>query len=287
VAASSDEAAGSDVIVTLTGGLGNQLFQYAAGLALSRRLGVGLTLDVGAYRRDRLRRFSLEPILHPEVTVADHPRWRVRLRRRVGRREPPPFRPDNAGWDPAFAGIAAPVRLHGTCASPRYFAEVGETVRREFTGFPLESEAARALRGRVAAGEMCAVHVRRGDYLKNAKRLRKLGLKDRDYYARAIDEVRARAGHDLTVVVFSDEPNAARTVLDGLVRRVVVAEGTHDTEDLVLMAACDHHVIANSTFSWWGAWLATSPHQLVVAPARWFAQHPEPRDLIPADWMRR
>jgi len=134
-----------------------------------------------------------------------------------------------------------------------------------------------------AASLPVSLHVRRGDYTLAAEGNIALPL---DYYRRAIEFIRERF-EDTTFFIFSDDIEFARRNLPAGMRQIFV-EGNDDLsshEDLRLMAACQHHVIANSSFSWWGAWLNPSPEKVVVAPRHWhLSPDSDYPDLLPPTW---
>ena len=136
-----------------------------------------------------------------------------------------------------------------------------------------------------------SVHVRRGDYLKPGT-LEYHGILDQPYYREALARLKAGAGEGAELFVFSDDAVAAEQVLNFVPKsRLVHVRGDQGRpwEDMALMARCRHHVIANSSFSWWGAWLSRSPDKIVVAPRAWFApaelKKLSTADLYPPGWM--
>jgi hypothetical protein len=294
------------VVAALMGGLGNQLFQYAAGRALAKARGAELLLDVSplahpaTLRRYMLDAYAIRAALFPfplrirrsgAVATAfptgrDFRRGPVAAVRRLlsehGRRELPVVTEESFRPDTATAASDAGAYLAGYWQSERYFqaiaAELRETFRR-----PREVDARNAAwLARIAATDAVCVHVRRGDYLQ-PDIAAVYGVCSPDYYRRALALVRERVA-DATAFVFSDDPAWARTNLDGV---VVDANGPSQApQELMLMAACRHHVIANSSLSWWAAWLAASTDQIVVAPDPWFADGGETPDLLPARWTK-
>jgi hypothetical protein len=129
-----------------------------------------------------------------------------------------------------------------------------------------------------------SVHLRRGDYATAYGSSVMLSM---DYYARALREICDCAG-DCTFFVFSDDALFARQWVGGRSNFVVVDhnDGEHAAhEDIRLMSLCRHHIIANSTFSWWGAWLNRNPDKRVIAPARWLGYETRKTDLLPSDWQ--
>jgi hypothetical protein len=131
------------------------------------------------------------------------------------------------------------------------------------------------------------LHVRRGDFVSLNSAARVHGLCSVDYYARAINLVRSRCP-GCHFLVFSDDPQWARAELPLDPSAVFVTGNAERPEqDLILMSACGHHIIANSSFSWWGAWLAASQAKVVIAPKQWFLNAPrDTSDLIPDGWIR-
>jgi hypothetical protein len=138
--------------------------------------------------------------------------------------------------------------------------------------------------------ESVSVHVRRGDYVTDPAANRVHGTCGSEYYERAA-ELLCEQVTSPRFFVFSDDPEAARRELrmPGPAEFIDGNVGQRDWEDLRLMTSCRHHIIANSTFSWWGAWLAHHDEQVVAAPHAWFRPGAKPghcvRDLIPQSWM--
>lgn len=282
------------ITVTVSGGLGNQLFQAAAALALADRHGTGVRLDLGKFRRlagpsedPASRPPRLDAFLLPGVELCpEHESRRARLRWNVARtlHLPPSllgFRVDAHVYDASFHHLPDGTWLRGYFQSEHYFAKAADRIR---TAFAPKDD---ALRARVAATleslrrpsrPLVSLHVRRGDFL---------GLSDRDCLTpdRFLDDARALfPGSDF--IVFSDDPGWCRATLEDDVTRV--SPFARVVEDLVAMTLCDHNIVAKSTFSWWGAWLNATPGRRVVAPAiarrhppAWAGEGP---DYYPAGW---
>ena len=191
-------------------------------------------------------------------------------------------------FDPAVLDSRAPCYLKGYWQSPRYFTAIEPQIRRELTvSAPLEGQN-RAVADRIRASLAVSVHVRRGDYAANEQTNKFHGTCSAEYYYAAEKLLQSRVG-PLTLFVFSDEPQWAQENLRFASPTVVVGHNQPDRahEDLRLMTMCRHHIIANSTFSWWGAWLCDEPDKVVVAPRNWFSEGgPRTDDLIPKDWPR-
>jgi hypothetical protein len=301
------------ITVSLIGGLGNQMFQYAAGKALAVRHGVPLALDLSGFRNYALRSFLLDRLSVPEADLArvleangeKTPRyftrslWRHRIDRVLARAGLPKlaahagqYREPHFYYDPTFETLGPKTSLFGYFQSERYFSPIAEILRKHFSPRePLDANAAKMLRQIEHCPLSVSVHVRRGDYLKPAT-AEFHGILGEPYYREALGRIEARLGEPAEFFVFSDDAVAAERVLNFVpASRLTHVRGDPDRpwEDMTLMAHCQHHVIANSSFSWWGAWLNRSPDKVVVAPRAWFAPAELKKlnmaDLYPPDWI--
>ena len=161
-------------------------------------------------------------------------------------------------------------------------------VRAEFTFREEPKEEDRGMIQRIRATTAVAVHVRRGDYVSEPSTHAVHGTCALDYYERAAQLIAAQSEHP-HFFVFTDDPAWARAHLQLPFPSTLVSEtvGERDCEDLRLMSRCQHFIIANSSFSWWGAWLGSHPGKVVVAPQRWFATDVhDTRDIVPPGWTR-
>ncbi len=294
-------AAAEPCIVTrLHGGLGNQLFEYAAGYALSRRLGVPLRVDTRGIGRpaDRglqLREFNLPLDEASEATIRRlTPQWGPWWKNKwiLWSHRITPFRlrrwakEESFDFDVRVLGLRPPVYLDGWWQSEKYFADCSDEVRKMFLKLDAPSPRVATLGAELAAAPQIAVHVRRGDYVENDDAAQFHGCASLDYYLQAVAWMRERLP-GVPFCVFSDDPAWARENLrfDGPVRWIDAAPRHTTHEDFFLMGCCTHFIIANSSFSWWQAWLRDGPGQLVVAPRRWFLGHDvKPGDRFPGDW---
>jgi Glycosyl transferase family 11 len=156
---------------------------------------------------------------------------------------------------------------------------------------PFGEAAASTLAHIKAARLPVSVHVRRGDYLKPGT-AEVHGILGEPYYRNALGRLDDAIGHDAELFVFSDDPAAAEQVLSFVPRsRLVHVRGdpARPWEDMALMSHCRHHVTANSSFSWWGAWLNRAPDKIVIAPQAWFTPNQlmtmSTTDLYPSGWL--
>jgi len=285
------------VVVGLTGGLGNQMFQYAAGRSLALRLGTQLSLDISWFLCRKERQFALDKLsiqadIHasrlrmPDLVKSLESRIsRKWAKKRMGleiHREP------HFHFCPKVLAVKHPVYLEGYWQSERYFDFCRDVIASDFALQEKLPEKCRSMLEQIQAADAIGIHVRRGDYVSDPATTRVHGPCSPDYYRISLEMV-ATGLDQPHGFVFSDDVEWVRnhfcapfpiTVVD-------VNRAKEAYWDLHLMAACRHFVIANSSFSWWAAWLGRRPGKRVVAPRRWFQKEDlNTSDLIPADWMR-
>ena len=290
------------IIVRLTGGLGNQMFQYAFGRHLAEMHGTVLKIDLSFYADSKLnsaygavRQFDLD-MFNVDLTVAGEKEV-ARLSKRVA----------NSYLDRALNRILglkgtvllephyhfsetaydAPdnVYLMGYWQSSRYFADIELLIREVFTFKSPPSAAASKLLDKINNTSSVCVHVRRGDFVLHPLN----GLQGKDYVA-AGERIFAGRVSNPNYFVFSDDIEWCEANLEFAGPAIFVSEdfdGSKLQDDLRLMGACKHFIIANSSFSWWAAWLSTYSHKIIVAPKNWFLDKAlDTKDLIPKEWIR-
>ena len=173
----------------------------------------------------------------------------------------------------------------GTWQSRHYFEGADEEVRRAFVfNEDLLNEPTRKLRDAIRDCNAVSLHVRRDDYLSAQYAQGFGGICTKEYYQNAISVINERIEHP-QLFVFSDDINWCHENLD--VANAVFVDCNHGDEswqDMYLMSCCKHNIIANSTFSWWGAWLNENPDKIVVAPDKWWNGLKD--DVVPEEWIR-
>jgi hypothetical protein len=289
------------VITSLIGGLGNQMFQYAAGRALSLERDVPLLLDVSAFLNYQLHQgFELERIFNCKCEIASENdveevlgwQYSSGVRRVLSRTSMAAFRGKTFALEPHFHywnGIKkAPsdCYLAGYWQSDKYFSAVADQIREDFSfklpmsleNFEISSE--------VRKTESVSLHVRRGDYISNINNIKTYAACSIDYYRDAINCILSRL-ESPCFYIFSDDVDWVRRNLkiECRHRYVVNNSSSESFNDMRLMSLCNHHIIANSSFSWWGAWLNADPDKIVIAPKRWFINENITRDLLPSEWV--
>lgn len=302
------------IISRLTGGLGNQMFQYAAGLALAERHRTVLKLDVSWFGGDPAfeahNRYALDCLnvtaqfATPEeidrvrgVRLTRTERWSVALARalRFQRYAAQLTSPGHICYDETFAfrpdffDQPDGTYLHGNWQSEKFFTPIVNLLRLHFSFRYPPPPAVEAMAARIRTGGTSAfVHFRRGDYVRNATFNREIGVLPLAYYTRAMALLRARVP-EAKLFVFSDDIDTVEREFQpgGSVVYVRATEPWHSFDKIRLMSLCDHGIISNSTFAWWAAWLSRSPEKLIVAPEPWFdAGGRSGADIVPAAWTK-
>jgi hypothetical protein len=267
--------------IILRGRTGNILFQYALGRALAAKHGVPLVLDASWYNRQGWSEVShflklplqakvLRPILLASLAS------RV-LRNYTGKHYwellgVPALREarEDLSFDRRFAEAPGDCMLSGFFQSPLYFEEIATPLRSELNSlFANAIIVADDLRAKLMKPGSVAVHVRRGDYL----RIPVFNVCDECYYQKAMDRMRAGVAH-ARFFIFSDDPGWCRSTFTDSDCEVIDSgpSAANPLHDLHLMSMADHHIIANSSYSWWAAWLGDKANQQVIMPPRWYAR---------------
>lgn len=288
-------------IVRIFGGLGNQMFQYAMAVALreihpDEQVWIDASCMKGyplhnGYELQRIFGTSIAQAPQTQVARVAWPLPHYRLwqfgRRVLPRRRSMVVEGRDMAFMPDLTSRSDDLLLEGYWQTERYFREAAGAVRRAFCFLDFEPGSRNAALAAQLGGCMSlSVHVRRGDYLKIANTS---GICTMDYYKRAVDAMLARVRPEL-VVVFSDDAQWCREnfgeLLGGLPAEYVDWNGGSDSyRDMQLMSLCSHNIIANSSFSWWGAWLNQNPGKVVMAPSRWM-NGPGWPDIIPEGWNK-
>jgi Glycosyl transferase family 11 len=243
------------IIIKLTGGLGNQMFHYAAGYAEAKRRKTPLKLDLSAYKKSK-RPFVLD---HFAITAPVASASGILLMKYMFTRS----------------------YMEGDFQSERYFKDDTQDIRRQFAlQEPIAHKYPEIIKD-IQSSDAVAVHVRRGDYLDKEHRYIILGA---EYYAEAMKIITEKVTYP-KYFFFSDDIEWVKQNLAYPQDSVFLCHA--DYEDLILMSMCKHQIIANSTFSWWAAWLNQNKNKVVIAPQRWFTNtYSQSDDLVPHTWIR-
>lgn len=284
------------IIVNLKGGLGNQMFQYALGRNLAKKNNDQLKLYTGGLTRanevgDIYRPFSLEKFnIQKDISSKEETRklkypygilsklWRF-ISLQV-------LKINKTIWNPKVMDKTGDIFLDGYWQSPRYFSEIRPTLLKEFSlKNPLSTSGQKYLSD-IQNTESVAVHIRRGDYANNPQVLREFGVCSPNYYEKAVAKIQ-EAHANAQFFIFSDDIDWVKNNLKISASVTYVEDPSlSDADELYLMSQAKHNIIANSSFSWWSAWLNDNDQKIVVAPDPWFEKTIYDKNLIPASWIK-
>ena len=294
------------IITRLNGGLGNQMFQYAAGKRLAVKRQVGLKMDVIGLGENIAnttpRRYSLSVFSIAEnfATKAEIDSMKERgdsffslakkkLGLKIGSFEGKTFIAEkHFQFDPEILSLGNDVYLQGYWQSEKYFSDIKDIIRKDFTVKILPTAINQKIINEIKIRNSASLHIRRGDYVSDKKTNQFHGICSLDYYAQGAKMI-AEEKQDVHFFVFSDDINWAKENLkfNYPMTFVDINDDEHSYEDMRLMSLCKHDIIANSCFSWWGAWLNQNPERIVIAPKSWFTDpNIDTIDLIPEKWIR-
>lgn len=303
----------------MKGGLGNQLFQYATGRALSlRQQQKGYTpkkirLDITGYSAhngiDTMRKYSLSPfnicadIATPtEIRKLKYPYGSISKAQRLFRAKI--LRRFYTNFDAKIHDSMDDLYLDGFFQTEKYFIDFETEIRRDLTlRNPLNAQARNISDTIRNTPRSISLHVRRGDYVSDTKTNEHHGTCGAEYYTDALEYLTSRIDSSLSlndlspshqdsslvhIFVFSDDIEWVKTNMPLKYPATYVSSPEiPDYEELILMSECKHNIIANSSFSWWGAWLNENPSKIVIAPKRWIKGNDiDYKDICPTSWIR-
>lgn len=289
------------IIIKLQGGLGNQLFQYATARALAIRHNTHVAFDksllLKVSQKTTKRQFDLDhfniqvkPIRLVDklaLGLLDIP-LKNYIKKIIGRFiHNKNYTESNFAFDPQiFRKSGKQTCLKGYFQSEFYFNQIRDEL---FTLIP-KSKSISTLEQKIRGCNAVSLHIRRGDYVNNCLINEFHGLLPVEYYHNAINYL-LRNNPEIHLFVFSDDIEWAKQNITSLQETTFITENTGitDYKDLILMSQCKHNIIANSSFSWWGAWLNQNPEKIVIAPKQWFKDNnaqKEASDLLPKSWIK-
>lgn len=292
------------IITKLSGGLGNQMFQYALGRTICDINNYELFIDISGYSAkstDTVRQFKLDSFdirarVASDKILAPYKVGRIGsvINTITGRKL---FSPKlkityemGHQYNKNVLNLSGNNYLLGYWQTEKYFQNNRQNILKDFVPKISISTKSHKLIDRVQNTKSVSVHVRRGDYVTSKAANSFHGTCDVNYYSRAANFI-LRKFKDVDFFVFSDDINWAReNILNGVpnVNFVDNVLSSHiDIEEMIIMANCKHNIIANSSFSWWGAWLNININKVVLAPNKWFNDKSvNTKDILPAEWVK-
>ena len=287
------------IVMRLKGGLGNQLFQYALGRYLSHTKNTTLELDTASFHIDRLRVYRLD-CFQIAATASDrlpffatdgrlkHFNTLIQAFKGLFSKPFQIIKERAFSFDASVLNCSDQAYLDGFWQSEQYFAPIADVIRHDLRLKSPLPPALQELASQIQATNAVAVHVRRGDYVSNPTTTAYHGVCSVQWYEEAAKQMMQKVDKP-TFFVFSDDYEWVRENIhfDAPTVYIPPSPDGQECNDMHVMSLCQHNIIANSSFSWWGAWLNANPNKIVIAPKQWFAAgNHDTKDLIPQSWIR-
>ena len=284
------------VIVKIIGGLGNQMFQYAYAKALHQK-GYIVKIDLSAFKTYNLHggyqldkyQIDLEASTKKENDKFRKNTFSSKILRRLGIDFSKMSQEKNLLFDNRFLEIENNNYIEGYFQCEKYFKSIREIILKQFTANQEVSDYTKEIENKIKNSQSsCSLHIRRGDFVNNTN-ISIHGVCDIEYYMKAIQFLEEKVAN-LNYFIFSDD---IEWVKDNLaIENAIYIESKEKRiphEDIYLMSLCSHNIIANSSFSWWGAWLNQNENKIVIAPKRWFADdemQKQADDIVCEEWIK-
>ncbi len=290
------------IIVEIMGGLGNQMFQYALGRYLAEKNKTGLKLDMSEYVEGNIRKYELGifNIIEEFATQEEIEKLKYKqdnffesfIKEIKGKKHKKLsknfIREKHFHFDPEILKLQDNIYLEGHWQSEKYFNEISEVIEKEFTVKTEFSGKNKEFAEQITSCNSVSLHIRRGDYIKDAaiKAIYYINLDE--YYKNAINLITEKVQNP-HFYVFSDDTEWAKDSFGDNKNFSMVDINSADTgyEDMRLMSLCKHNITANSSFSWWAAWLNNNNEKIVITPRKWFnTSDRDIKDLLPESWIK-
>ena len=278
------------IIIKIKGGLGNQLFQYAVGRAVALVHKSPLKLDLTIFKTYKLHKYLLDQFVLQADIATENEIVKLKGRnnmlfsalRKTGLvKRKSYFKEKRSSYFDASVFNNNSVYLDGYWQNELYFSDIRELLLRELSPISSMNDLGCDYLETIEKTNSVSLHVRRGDYLN----LKNVGVLDVDYYMKSVEYIRSNVEKPI-FFIFSDDLEWCKNSLGFLEGCIYVDRTQTEIDDLKLMSFCRHNITANSSFSWWGAWLNQNPKKTVIAPKGWLLNDPGSRDVILSDWIK-
>ena len=271
--------------IKIKGGLGNQLFQYAIAKAFSLELKRKFKLDISIFEWYTLHNYSLHHFNIQSDFYTPESKWKMKLKKLLYtvvfyNEDQHPFH-----HNPNLIDIKSDfLFLEGYFQSQKYFIKFENEIRTDFQITSTLKPKTIDTLAFMQSVDAVSIHFRRGDYVGNA-------VHDTDtteYYNKAMQLIESNIKKPVYFLFSDDIPWVKKNFKTNFETHYIdFNDASTNFEDLKLMSSCQHNIIANSSFSWWGAWLNTNPNKTVIAPKIWFNDEKvTTHDIIPENWIK-
>ena len=284
------------IISRISGGLGNQMFQYAIARSMAVKNNDVFKLDISFYPKQTLRKYELNCFKINEKIAIEKECVLLRgkeglLFKIVKKLNLPLNHPisyikekENATFCEEVFNTKGNIYLDGFWQNAQYFQGIREELIKDFTPTTDVSIEASNYLNDIKKSTSISLHVRRGDYIANSNAHSVHGVCDLEYYKKAINYIVNTVTNPI-FYIFSDDITWCKKKFDFVDNKIFVDTTKNAIDDLELMKNCKHNIIANSTFSWWGAWLNENSYKIVIAPSVWWIAKGD-KNIALSDWIK-
>lgn len=281
-------------ILELKGGLGNQMFQYALGRNLSLKNNTNLKLDIFWFKKNKpaeiiprdygLKHFNIEENFATEEEITKIKRFsKIPFLSKIkneGKRD----------FESSILLLKKDVYLEGYWQNEKYFKNIQDILYKDFSlkNNPTKNFIEFEEKIKNSSDNYVSMHIRHGDYSMNPDENKRHTALPIEYYENAIKFINEKIQNPV-FFIFSDDIEWCKEKFKDLDEKYFIDKNLPDYEELILMSKCKHNIIANSSFSWWGAWLNQNPNKIVIVPKKWYL-NPNIKyntdDRIPKKWVK-
>lgn len=279
------------IITKLLGGLGNQMFQYAAGRSLAVKHNAEFKLDISEFETYKVQDYAINNLniienisTTKEIKEFKHKKFLnlIQIKNKKYIKE------KGFTFDSDILYLSDNVYLEGYWQSAKYFQSIENIIRQDFKFKTQPQDKNLEFSKIITNTNSISLHIRRGDYITNPVANSVHGLCSLDYYEKSIDYISQKVENP-QFFIFSDDAQWAKENLNIPFLSTIIDWNKNENsyEDMRLMSLCKHNIIANSSFSWWGAWLNQNSDKIVIAPEKWFnTSSIDAKDLVPENWIK-
>ncbi len=287
------------IVINLTGGMGNQMFQYAFGKSLSLRSKVIMKTNFTDALFCTTRNYSLDcfeitslPANTKEIKKSGFPTNKLgRIIYRISKTinlsallYPKVISEININRITTQNKLDN-IYLEGFWQKEKYFNKYKKEIQKEFSFRKKISKKNATLLKKINNTNSVAIHIRRGDYVTNPEVKKIFNVCGKDYYDKAINYITKNVNNP-TFFIFSEDEIWAKENLQPKLRPIFIHSRT-DWEDMYLISKCKYNIIANSSFSWWAAWLNRNKNKIILAPKNWTSRATSDElEIVPKKWVK-
>jgi hypothetical protein len=279
------------IISKISGGLGNQMFQYAIGQSVATKYKKPFNLDLSDIPPNSPFKYRLDMFNIKAETASANDINKMKgksdfsgkiLRKFLGSALYPFYHKESERtiFDSSVFSNSD-IYLDGYWQNEEYFLDIRSVLLDDFSLKSEVSNNAKKYLEPIMLNNSVSLHVRRGDYSKHPE----IGIMDIEYYKKAVEYICKKIDKPV-FYIFSNDIKWCESNFTFIENKVFINDTESEIDDLFLMKSCSHNIIANSSFSWWAAWLNTNKQKIIISPLKWMAVNPKGHKWVPDSWLQ-